>query len=173
MEPRKLFQFCPNCGERRSDAPGACPFHCESCDFVYYFNPAIAAAAFVIGPDGRALFIRRAKEPAKGKLAIPGGFVDIGETAEEALHREIREEVNLDPVSTEYLGSYPNEYHYRGVTYPVLDFFFVVHVIATQRAAALDDVESLSWLEPTEVNPEEIAFESIRGALRLYCARLS
>src|SRR4051812_42896330 len=128
MKPSLQFKFCPRCGEPgpKIDAGKTC--RCEACGFSYYFNPAIAAAAFVIGPDGRALFIRRAKNPAKGKLALPGGFIDFGETAEAALRREIVEEVNLELATLEYLSSHPNEYFYKEVTYTVLDLFFVAQV---------------------------------------------
>ena len=114
------------------------------------------------------MFIRRAKEPAQGKLAVPGGFVDIGETAEDALRREIKEEVNLEVESLEFLCSAPNEYHYEGVTYPVLDLVFVTRATSTDKTAALDGVESFCWLKPSEVDLNEIAFPSIRAALRLY-----
>ncbi|MBM3835111.1 MAG: NUDIX domain-containing protein [Verrucomicrobia bacterium] len=171
MEPYRHFRHCPRCGEKLEIAPEpADQFQCGRCRFAYYFNPAIAAAAFVSRPDGTVLFIRRAKEPAQGKLAIPGGFIDIGETAEEALRREIREEVNLDATSLNYFCSFPNQYDYQDVTYPVLDLFFSGRVDIAQDAAALDGVESLSWLDPARVDPEEIAFPSIRRALQLYCA---
>jgi ADP-ribose pyrophosphatase YjhB (NUDIX family) len=166
MHPHKVFNFCPKCGQPRSEPPRN-PFKCEACGLLYYFNPAIAAAAFVLRPDGSALFIRRAKDPAKGKFAIPGGFIDIGETAENALQREIREEVNLTTASIEYFCSFTNEYLYCDVNYPVLDLFFIARIDGTERLEALDDVESICWLDPSQVKLEDIAFPSIRNALQL------
>ncbi len=169
--PSKHFHFCPRCGQKQSPADHTPFFHCGACAFVYYFNPAIAAAAIILDPNGRALFIRRAKDPAKGKLALPGGFVDIGERAEEALRREIREEVNLEVASVEFLCSQPNQYDYKGITYPVLDLFFVTRAGGTQPAVALDGVESVCWLKIREVNLDEIAFPSVRQALGYYLAQ--
>jgi ADP-ribose pyrophosphatase YjhB (NUDIX family) len=171
MEPARLFNFCPRCGVRRGDDQPLQPFLCAACGFHYYFNPCLAVAAILLGPDERALFIRRAKEPAKGRLAIPGGFVDPGETAEEALRREIKEEVNLDVGPLEFLCSAPNEYLYRGVNYPVLDLAFVCRAVSIDGIAALDGVEGFRWLKPAEVDPAEIAFPSIRAALRTYNER--
>jgi mutator protein MutT len=172
MEPIRHFKFCPSCGQRQAAQPTGRPFHCPSCGFVYYFNPAIAAAALVLDGEGRVLFIRRAKDPAKGKLAMPGGFVDVGETVEEALRREVREEVNLELAALEYLSGHPNSYPYKGVTYPVLDFFFITQAHTADTVAALDGVESYCWLKPAEVHLDDIAFPSMRAALQLYCARL-
>lgn len=143
------------------------PFHCDGCGFHYYFNAAPAVAALVFDDAGRALFLRRAKDPAKGKLAVPGGFVDLGETAEAALRREIREEVNLEVGPLDYLCSQVNEYFYRGVKYPVLDFFYVTRALGTEGIAALDGVESFHWMRPGEVDMEAIAFPSIRAAVQL------
>src|SRR5690349_5221516 len=105
MRPSHFFKFCPRCSAAEVEVHVDKRCVCAHCGFVFYFNPAIAAAAFVLSPSGDALFIRRAKDPAKGKLAIPGGFIDIGETAEAALRREIIEEVNLQLDSIEYLTS--------------------------------------------------------------------
>lgn len=171
MRPLKHFEFCPRCARRgqRDLARGA--FRCDACGFVYFFNPATAAAAFILNAVGEVLFIRRAKEPAKGKLALPGGFVDAGETAEEAVRREIREEVGLEMDSIAYLDSQPNEYPYKEVAYPVLDLFFVGRAKAAETAAALDGVESYCWLRPETVAAEDIAFSSIRNALAAYLKR--
>ncbi len=161
----EIFQFCPRCGVRRTEGRGGTIVECAACGFTLYFNAAIAAAAFIRRSDGKVLFIRRAKEPAKGKLAPPGGFVDIGETAETAVRREIREEVGVELNNVGFLCSRPNEYFYRDVTYPVLDFFFTADAVDPDAAQSLDDVESHEWLDPAEVDPEELAFTSMREAL--------
>ncbi len=168
MRPIEHFRFCPRCGRPHTPPALDNAWRCPSCQFVYYFNPAIAAAAFISNPAGETLFIRRAKEPGQGKLAIPGGFIDIGETAEAALRREIREEVNVEVGAFRYLCSQTNEYAYKAIVYPVLDLFFVAEVQDSRGAAALDGVESCFWLAASTVNPEEIAFRSIRAALALY-----
>ena len=93
--PIECFRCCPKCGRpaRRATANS---IQCPACGFLYYFNPVVAAGALVLNDEGRMLWIRRAKEPGKGRLGVPGGFVDFGETAEEAVRRETREEVNLE-----------------------------------------------------------------------------
>ena len=168
MKPIEHFRFCPRCGQHYFHTASDQMFRCPACGFVYYFNPAIAAAAFIRNSAGQTLFIRRAKEPAKGQLAIPGGFVDVGETAETALRREIREEVDIEIDALGYLCSQTNEYAYKEVTYPVLDLFFVAEISGEAKAAALDGVESCTWLEASRVDPEGIAFPSIRAALALF-----
>jgi ADP-ribose pyrophosphatase YjhB (NUDIX family) len=164
--PSSLYLYCPRCGARQARPPaGGAPFVCTACGFTLYFNAATAVAVFVQRADGRTLFIRRAKEPAKGRLAPPGGFVDIGETVEDAARREIREEVGIELKEIAFLCSHPNNYHYRDVTYPVLDFFFTATADETTEARALDDVESVAWIEARTVPLEEIAFPSMRAAL--------
>ena len=65
------------------------------CGFVYYFNSSAATAIFITNRVGELLVVRRAKEPAKGTFDLPGGFVDMYETAEEAIIREVKEETGL------------------------------------------------------------------------------
>ncbi len=92
----------------------------------------------------------------------------MGERVEEALRREIREEVGLDLGDAAFLGSFPNQYAYKGVTYPVLDLFFTARAVRPESAKALDDVEGVCWLDPMrEVTPEDMAFPSMQAALRL------
>lgn len=168
--PIQLFRHCPACGTSLSSSDRATLLQCKSCGFLYHFNPTVAAGVFLVQPRGQVLFIRRAKDPARGKLALPGGFIEIGETAEESLRREILEEVGLEVDSLNYLCSQLNDYFYGGVTYPVLDLFFFSHVGLDSTPVALEDVQSLHWLTPSSVKPDEVAFPSIRKALQVYCA---
>jgi ADP-ribose pyrophosphatase len=167
MKPADLFRHCPQCG-KSSLEPGRSPFHCEACGFLFYFNPAIAVGAVLLAPDDTVLLIRRAKDPHKGKLSVPGGFVDAGEVAEVALRREIREEVGLGVERLDYFCSLPNMYHYRGVTYQVLDFFFVGRVASKAVQTDPGEVAEVCWLPRNQVALPEIAFDSVREMLRKF-----
>jgi NAD+ diphosphatase len=172
MTPAELFRFCPRCGANRAaDNHAQSPFRCGGCGLVFYFNPTVAAAAFVHDPAGRILLIRRAKEPAKGKLGVPGGFVDFGEPAEEGMRREVREEVGLELTDVRFLVSFPNSYFYREVTYPVVDLYFTATAVAPEAAQPLDAVVSVEWRHPADVPPEEIAFPSMAVALGVLKAK--
>jgi ADP-ribose pyrophosphatase YjhB (NUDIX family) len=175
LKPAETFRFCPRCAVERSPTtpPDANPFACRACGWTYYFNPTLAAAVFIRRPDGKVLFIRRARDPGRGRLAPPGGFIDAGERAEDAVRREVREEVGLEIGWPSFLASFPNEYPYRDVIYPVLDFFFVAETASDQEARALDDVEDFVWRDPlSEVRVEDMAFPSMQSALALWQARL-
>lgn len=165
MTPHELYRFCPRCGE--SVTPGGSPLRCPACDLTLFFNPAVAAGAFVFNPAGEVLLTRRAKEPAKGKFGIPGGFLDFGESAEDGLRREIREEVSLDVTAVRLLCSAPNSYDYKGVTYPVCDLIFVAEVVEAAVTAAADEVAGFEWRLPATVAPDEMAFPSMQLGLRM------
>ncbi len=165
MLPYELFRHCPRCGKLVE--PGATPLACASCGLTYFFNPCVAAAAFVFDPHGRVIVIRRDRDPHQGKLTIPGGFLDIGESAEEGVAREVREEVGLDIDEITFLCSEPNLYHFKDVTYPVCDLIFTARAKYPDQAAALDGVDDFSWLAPRDVPRAEIAFASVRKGLQL------
>ena len=171
MTPDQTFCYCPSCGGALPEGRAATPLRCGSCGFTYYFNTTCATAALLVRSDGMALFIRREKDPAKGKLAMPGGFIDQGETAEEGVRREFTEEVGFAPQGIEFLCSRPNIYPYKGVKYPVLDFFFVAQATGEEVPQALDGVASVHWMDPLAIDPEEIAFPSMRYALEIYRQR--
>ena len=118
----------------------------------------------ILNDEGKMLFIERAKEPAKGKLAFVGGFIDAGEIAEQALEREIQEEVGLQVQTIQYLGCFPNTYPYKNITYPVLDFFFTATCTDTQAQLDTSEVAHLSWLDPHQVSGEALAFDSMQQA---------
>lgn len=122
------FLYCPECGKQTVTYPNLRHWVCASCGFDLYNNVAAAVGVIIRDGEGRVLFIKRAKEPRKGFLALPGGFVDPGESAEDAAVRECKEETGLDAVDIEYLASFPNTYEYKTVRYTTCDIFFTARL---------------------------------------------
>lgn len=160
----ETFRHCPRCGVAPMSREGH-HLSCPACGHQHYVNPAVAVGALVVDPCGNLLLIRRAKDPGQGLLGMPGGFIDAGETAEDALRRETREEVGLELDSLEYLLSHPNSYAFGGVRYDVLDLFFICRVASFSGAHPRDEVQELVIRAGPSIAPEEIAFPSMRRAV--------
>jgi ADP-ribose pyrophosphatase YjhB (NUDIX family) len=166
------FKHCPACGLPLTAPAQPRAVHCSSCDFLFFLSTTVATGVILTRGDGAVLFIRRAKEPAKGLLALPGGFIEIGETAEIGLRREILEEVGLTVGPLEYLCSAVNSYEYRAVTYPVLDLFFTARFDPAMKPEPLEDVAAICWIDPALVEPDQLAFPSLRAAVRHYLEQI-
>jgi mutator protein MutT len=160
-----VFRFCPRCGSGRLQFKAPQVYDCPDCALHLYRNPTVAVAGIVLDSEKRILLIRRGRVPARGKLALPGGFVDFGETAETALRREIQEELGLELAAIEFLMSHPNQYPYREVTYDVLDLFFICETRTISTTLLTDEVTSAHWLALEEIDLEELAFPSMKAAL--------
>ncbi|MBI4556364.1 MAG: NUDIX domain-containing protein [Candidatus Hydrogenedentes bacterium] len=109
------WNYCPICGgklETRDDGQGDRP-HCVPCRRFYYSNPIPAACCFVRQGDG-LLFVQRAVEPCKGLWTLPGGFVELGETTEEAALRELEEETGLTGRGLRLIGASTQQSRYSG-----------------------------------------------------------
>jgi len=167
--PLEVFKFCPKCGNSDFKIHNALSRHCANCGFTYYQNPRASTAAFIMNGKGELLVARRANEPAKGTLDLPGGFVDNGENAEQGMVREIREETGLTIGAdhVKYLFSIPNVYHYSGMDIHTLDFFFLCQVKDVEVKAA-DDAAELTWLPLREVYVERFGLRSIREAVHRF-----
>lgn len=164
--PLDKFKFCPVCGSPRWTEHNFKSKQCGDCGFVYYANPCSATAAFIVDDEGRLLVVRRAKEPAKGTLDLPGGFVDMGETVEEGMIREIKEETGLDITNIQYLFSSPNVYVYSGMGVHTLDMDYLARVHGSVPVIkAADDAAEALWIPIAQVNPAEFGLTSIRNAV--------
>lgn len=165
---RDVWKFCPRCGVR-SAIVGEHPFRCSECRYTHYFSPDTAVGALIIDASGAMLFIVRGKDPGKGKLGLPGGFVDAGETAEESLIREVEEELSLTVVSWRYLASFPNTYTFGGIVSPVTDLFYVAEVATLDGISPqVGEIDSWTFLAAEQVAAEDLAFDTHRRALEVY-----
>ncbi len=167
--PLNQFKFCPKCGSNRFEEHNFKSKECLDCGFIYYFNSSASTAAFITDPDGRLLVARRGKEPAKGTFDLPGGFIDLDETAEEAIIREIKEETGLEMTGFRYLFSLPNIYVYSGFEVHTVDLFFIAETdkkICDIQAG--DDVSELMFLDKEKINPGDFGLTSIRKAVGIW-----
>ncbi|MDR1527950.1 MAG: NUDIX domain-containing protein [Dysgonamonadaceae bacterium] len=168
MHPLELFRYCPKCGSPRFGENNFKSKKCADCGFIYYFNASAAVAAFITDKDGQLLVAKRAHEPAKGMLDLPGGFVDLQETGEEALKREIMEETGLLIDRLQYLFSLPNIYTYSGFDVHVLDLFYRCEIEDLSGLRAADDVAELFFIPVKEICPELFGLRSIRKAVEIF-----
>ena len=167
MHFKQKFRYCPACAALFSDHNFKAKT-CRQCGFTYYHNPSAAVAAFVLNPQRELLVCRRAKEPAKGTLDLPGGFVDYDETAEQAACREVKEETGLTLHDLNYLFSIPNHYLYSDLDVPTLDLFFLAHLEDDTLIQAADDVSECFFLPVSSLDPQQFGLDSIREAVRRF-----
>jgi 8-oxo-dGTP pyrophosphatase MutT (NUDIX family) len=182
-----MFKFCPSCASGKIKFDNKNSFRCPDCGFVYYHNTAAATGCLirVPEPDGdRFLFTVRVREPGKGLMDMPGGFVDPGEGALESLYRELQEELgwtppvpdgaNLTGVFKLY-ASFPNVYPYKGIKYNTCDLYFTICVPGlTPRDLRLeqDEIAEVRFLKREQIDLEQFAFESTKRAVKAYFAGL-
>jgi NAD+ diphosphatase len=121
-----MFIYCPKC--KNNINKNNEHYFCKSCGFDYYNTPNPAVIVIIINSDNKIYLCKRAYEPKKGKLSLPGGFIDFKESAEEAAKREIKEELGIDINNLQYLCSYSNDYLYKGTQYYPLDIVFISKV---------------------------------------------
>ena len=140
---------------------------CRKCGWVYYQNP-VSGVVSIISFENQFLFLRRARDPGAGKLDMPGGFVDFGETAEEALRRELREELIIESLELTYFTSAPNHYLYLNVAYQTLDFYFAATISSKPDTFNSSEIMEICWRSAEDIVEEEFAFSPMFQVLRQF-----
>ena len=106
-------------------------------------HPSLAVDCVVFDTAGRLLLIRRKNPPFQGQYALPGGFVDYGETTEQAAARELREETNLVTVELTLIGVYSDPH--RDPRRHVISIAYLAKV-AGYDALAGDDASAAEFV---------------------------
>ena len=163
--PFSLFKFCPKCGSDKFNVNNKESKKCDDCGFTYYFNSASAIVAVIQNSKNEVLVARRAKDPAKGTLDLPGGFSAMHETIEETVHREVLEETRLEISSLKYIFSIPNIYVYSGFEVHTMDMFFECKIDDFSNMKAQDDVLELLFIPKTELNSKDFGLISIKKGI--------
>jgi 8-oxo-dGTP diphosphatase len=140
--------------------------------YTYEFpRPSLAADIVLITREDRprVLLIRRKRDPFAGAWALPGGFVDEGETLLAAAERELREETAVENVELEQLAAFGNPGRDpRGWTVSVV---YIGRVSPAQTATADDDAADVAWHSLYDP-PNPLAFDHA-AILRVAMARLA
>lgn len=156
-----------HCGQRLAsavpDGDTQTRLVCLDCGFVHYINPRPVAGTIPVRDDGQLLLVRRAIEPRMGAWVFPGGYMDLGETAEEAAIRETKEEAHLEVVNLRLVGVY---------TRPGPGVVVIVYEAdALGEARAGHETSEVAWFGPRTIPWDELAFDSTTWALRDWVAR--
>jgi 8-oxo-dGTP diphosphatase len=114
--------------------------------------PCVGGIVLHQGPDGpRLLLVRRGQEPAKGTWSVPGGRVEVGESASVATAREVLEETALRVDVGRLVGSVERDAPGGGV-YVIRDFAcFPARDVDVAAVRAGDDADEVGWFTPDEV----------------------
>lgn len=157
------YKFCSICGARLERAGKN--LACTKCPFINYRNARPTATAIILFQN-RILLTKRNNEPFKGWWDLPGGFVDRGESPDDALKRELTEEVGLKIKSKKFFGIYP------GIYPSPFDPFYIISAVYVVRPQSgkigIFDKKELAdarWFAKKEL-PSKIAFDSNQKILK-------
>ena len=147
-------KYCSKCGGKNiyGFIDGNERFHCLNCKSIHYENPK-PTATIICTKDNSILLAKRAYEPAKGEWGLPGGFMELNETLEEAAERELKEETNLDGKVTQILSTCS---HYGTIFGDILLISVEMKINDYSIMKAGDDAEELKFFNYDRL--PEIAF---------------
>ncbi|HUA07477.1 MAG TPA: NUDIX domain-containing protein [Solirubrobacteraceae bacterium] len=150
-------RFCPRCG-LTAEVEFPQRIVCAHCGYEAYYNPKPVAAAIPVDDRGRVILLRRGFEPRRGLWTFPGGFVELGESVEEAARRETAEELAMAIEVEGLVGVYSRAEERV--------------VLIVYRARAIDPPQTspeaieVRTFEVDELPWDELAFWSTERALR-------
>lgn len=157
------YHFCTRCGSALvSSEKKEWAFMCSKCGKKYYSNPVPVVAALVF-KDGKLVIV---SSKNKNLWGLPGGYVETGESLEDAIVREVEEETGLRIRVTDFLASYPLMKNQTEMVFIV----FIAEVLSGEPIAS-DDVKELKIILPSEARRQltgKFAKKAVEHWMNLY-----
>ena len=153
----RTHRFCGACGQPMSKAPGERAMKCD-CGHLAY--PRISPAMMTLVKRGDAILLaRNVAVPAGGRMSALAGFLEPGESVEDAIHREVREEVGLEVRSLHYFASQSWPYPHS------LMLAFTAEYAGGEIRVDPSEIAEARWFGPADSLPELSPHQSISRAL--------
>ena len=156
-------QFCHFCAfplENRH-VEGRMRLYCTSCQRPIYENPVPAACVVLVDDHQRLLLVKRRVAPRQGMWCLPGGFVECGETPEQAAMRELQEETGLTGRINTLIGVTTSP----GTLYQSILLIGYLVTCYSGSAVAGDDASDVDFFD--KKNSPDVAFESHQSFIRI------
>ena len=162
------FKFCPQCGgpleKCRLKASRPERLCCSNCDFIFYLDPKLVVLALV-PMNGGLVLVRQAKAGRRDLWILPGGYVDLGETPEEATAREVQEEICLSVRVSRLLNAYSSPGEQKVV------LAYLTEYISGELAPGDETLEARVF-SPEEIPWDLLGFQTTQQAIRDYLRTL-
>lgn len=159
-------QYCQRCSSKFTDKGQF--MLCTLCGYKFYFNPRPTNTAILFDKEGKILLLRRKFDPHKGKLDLPGGFMEYNESAEESMQRELMEEVGFEADDLSYVGSFPDIYNFQEEDIHVIGIVFrgrIPSYVNVEKITS-NEASEIVLLSIEEIRKEDLGFESMSKALQ-------
>lgn len=168
-----LIQYCPQCGHKYSetDIDRTGTFKCSNCKFRNYVKSFPTVCAIIPNDKGEILMVERTFDPGKGEFDPPGGYVNYGESPEEAIKRELKEELGVDIVVDKVINVGKTEYVQNEINYPtVLTCFLTKPINSAEIKLNADENSSYKYFSIEEIlqGKINILWKPVLEAIKIY-----
>ena len=149
VEWERTHQFCGRCGIAVQALPYERAKKCPRCSLTSYprLSPAIIVSIERDGPNGKEILLAHNKRHPAGFYSVLAGFVEPGESLEECVRREIREEVGIEVKNIRYFGSQPWPFPNS------LMIAFTAEYASGDILLEEDELEHAGWFAPDALPP--------------------
>lgn len=171
-----VFKFCPRCGGnlKAQKHDGQIMPTCvnDKCGYIFWQSSSPTVAAVIVNDKRQVLLTKRAIDPDKGKLDLPGGFLQYGELPEEGMKREAFEEIGVEIKIKDIIGFVMDDYYYqeRMMTNLVIGMEAVI-VSGDPVRRDKREIADLVWRDFDNINKSELALGYNEKLLGLFKAK--